>query len=175
MNITGEPSIDIPKDVLSFAIHLFHEGINKIKAGSSPIGSCIVLSRPGGSKRIELAIIPVVFEDDDAKNQFRRNLFEFCDEQNAFLAVFVLDLWLARSDDPDYLSKMRPMDDPNRIEALAVIIMEPSGKTNILPAVYRRNGDEIEFEPEICWRDRYDAFSRGFLIPPWRPTKETIQ
>lgn len=172
IEIEGQLQIDIPEKLYDVTMSWFKRVFGQVYLQIDVTPICMVWAERNGLEGAY--VLPFIFRDDEEKAAYKNILFDFCDERNAKFAVFVIDMFVATSDDPNYPQKKRPSEDPDAMEAVGAVVMEPNGNTNMLSYKYTRSDDKIIFEPVAEWMTA-ESMNSGFFIPPWRPEKETMQ
>lgn len=172
IEIEGQLQIALPEKLYDATMSGFKHVFGQVYLQTDVTPICMVWAERNGLDGGY--VIPFIFRDDEEKAAYKNMLFELCDEQNAKFVVFVIDMFVATSNDPNYPQKMRPSQDPSAMEAVGAVIMEPNGNTNMLSYKYTRSDDKIIFEQKAKWMT-CGAMNSGFFIPPWRPEKETMQ
>lgn len=174
IEITGTPEINIHQNIKELLELIFKNNVLRMSDGQECTPICMLQIKHPGQEKHELMLMPFQFGNADERRALQSQIYRECLQKDVLLACFVADMWMTRSDDPDYLQKHRPMDDPDRKESLNIIIMAPDGRTNILTGFYNRMDDnKCVFPESVSWRGK-DIYQNGFFIPPWRGEKETM-
>ena len=160
IKIIGDPEIGISEDRLKYVYRIFFNNMIEIEKGNDGYPSCIIFEGNG--------VLPLMFkpENDEYKNKLKRVVKAICKELDADFAVFVVSAWIAVTKDPDYSKKMRPINDPNRQEALTIMICAADGRSAFLSAAYTHKKNKVIFEKEAKWINSDDSIAS--MISAWR-------
>lgn len=172
IEIEGNPAIDIGDDYLESLIIAWRGLASQIYTGKNVTPFCFVIC-DNYQNQSGVFVIPFFFENNKKKNKLKSYIYGMCKLYNAKFALFTADMWVARSDYPDYMQKKRPSKDPNRTEAVCAVIMTPDGSTNILSLKYERINNKIKLDASARWIED-SGMRHGFFIPPWKPKQEVI-
>jgi len=173
IEIEGNPTIDIGEDYLESLILAWRGLVDQIFKNKNVTPFCFVIC-DNYKNQNGAFVLPFIFGDNEEKNKLKSYIYGMCKLYNAKFILFTADMWVARSNDPEYMQKKRPSEDPDRIEAVCAVIMSPDGYTNMLSLKYERIDNEIKLDSSARWMED-SGMRRGFFIPPWEPTEEVMQ
>lgn len=115
------------------------------------------------------------FKNDNEKRSFAKFIQQECLKHSAHWFWAVLDSWMTKKTQSDgtdpqkFLNSseyIQPSKDPDRTEALLLMIIYPDGKSDTICAAYDRDKNRnIVFNDSAYWFDTKKSFSGLFL--PW--------
>jgi len=166
LKIENEPPSFIDTKYINLIISILNQAVKDFSKDNEIMQYCVLLKE---NSKIE--IVPMIFRNDYEKAMISKILqhIHICIDKKPDFVIAVLDIWMSIKTAIEYqYSKdyVRPADDPNRKEALAVSIIFPDGTMGGLMAVYERKNGKPIFDI-ARWTDK-DSLGQSGLIKPWR-------
>lgn len=170
LKIENEPPSFIDTKYIDLIISILNQAVKDLSKDNKIMQYCALLKE---NSKIE--IVPMIFRNDYEKSMISQILQHICIEKKPDLVIAVFDIWMSVKTDlkgrtateyhnsEDYV---RPVDDPNRKEALTVSVIFPDGTMGGLMAIYERENGKPVFDT-AKWTDK-NTLGQSGLIKPWR-------
>lgn len=166
LKIENEPPSFIDTKYIDLIISILNQAVKDFSKDNKIMQYCALLKE---NSKIE--IVPMIFRNDYEKSMISQILQHICIDKKPDFVIAVLDMWISIKTAIEYqYSKdyVRPADDLNRKEALAVSIIFPDGTMGGLIAIYERENGKSVFDT-AKWTDK-NTLGQSGLIKPWRKT-----
>jgi len=158
INVLGEPWFEFDDNLLDQLFFLLQKSMENMISGlqDNPFAAMVK-----GNRVYVMEFAP---SDQNHKEELKRFLYQSCQHMQADFLVIQVDMWMAKQN-PNDTNRPQPSNDPNRQEALSMIILRKDGEQCILPCFYERIDGKVVFKDTAQWYDK--NFIQMPFLPAW--------